>query len=149
MASIYFHTEDIQLNIINKKTIRETIIGAASSMNKKIGQINYIFCTDDYLDQINQKYLNHFDLTDIITFNTSDDERISGDIFISVERVKENANIFQTQIDAEMLRVVFHGILHLLGYNDKTENDVKEMRSMEDVLIQTFKNNVTRETFYV
>lgn len=149
MASIYFHTENTELRIRNKTEIRNTLKWLVGSKDQQPGQLNYIFCNDEYLLGINQQYLNHSDLTDIITFNTSENDLISGDIFISVERVKENAIIFQNSFSDEMLRIIFHGILHLLGYKDKTESEVREMRSMEDIVIQRFKTNVTRETFTI
>lgn len=149
MAAIYFHIENGNLTIKNKVHIRKAIIETSASYNRKVGQLNYIFGDDIILDQINRQYLNHTDLTDIITFDTAEDDRVSGDIFISVERVKENSMLYNNSFNQEMLRVIFHGLLHLLGFNDKTENEVRIMRSMEDALIQKYTNNVTRETFYV
>jgi probable rRNA maturation factor len=101
---------------------------------KKIaGDIQYIFCNDDYLYDINVRFLNHDSLTDIITFPTSaNTEIISGEIFISIDRVKENSSNMQIQFDSEFMRVLAHGILHLLGYKDKSQSEKKQMRSKED-----------------
>jgi len=105
----------------------------------KEGTINYIFCNDDYLLEKNIKYLNHSTLTDIISFDYTIGKIISGDIFISVERVKENAKIFKTNFIDELHRVMIHGILHYCGYNDKTENEKKLMRSKEDYYLSLRK----------
>lgn len=104
----------------------------AQSEAKELGEISYIFCDDDYLYNVNVEYLNHDTLTDIITFDYTEQNIISGDIFISVERVKDNANDFQVDFKTELLRVMAHGILHLCGYKDKTDADSQKMRSKED-----------------
>lgn len=103
-----------------------------------VGEIDYIFCTDDYLLNINQEYLNHDTFTDIITFDYSDSKVISGDIFISTDRVKENAMIYKVEFNAELLRVMSHGVLHLIGYGDKMDEDRKLMRIKEDEKIKLF-----------
>ncbi|MDP2089245.1 MAG: rRNA maturation RNase YbeY [Flavobacteriaceae bacterium] len=107
----------------------------------RVGDISYIFCDDEYLLQINQQYLNHDDLTDIISFDYSENKVISGDIFISIERVKENANQFKVDFHQELLRVMCHGILHFLGFRDKNEEDKKEMRKNEEICIKKYVNN--------
>ena len=101
-------------------------------------EINYIFCDDDYLHQINVEYLNHDTLTDIITFDYTEDNVLSSDIFISIERVSDNANDFGVTFETELLRVMAHGILHLCGYKDKTEEDSQQMRKKEDEKIIFF-----------
>jgi probable rRNA maturation factor len=108
------------------------------SENKTEGEINYIFCDDNYLVEINQQYLNHDTLTDIISFDYSVGNELNGDIFISIERVLDNANDFKTDFDNELKRVMTHGILHYCGYKDKTEADVKVMRSKEEEKIKLF-----------
>lgn len=108
------------------------------SENKHLGEINYIFCDDDYLHQINVEYLNHDTLTDIITFDYTEDNVLSSDIFISIERVSDNANDFGVTFETELLRVMAHGILHLCGYKDKTEEDSQQMRKKEDEKIIFF-----------
>lgn len=108
------------------------------SENKHLREINYIFCDDDYLHQINVEYLNHDTLTDIITFDYTEDNVLSSDIFISIERVSDNANDFGVTFETELLRVMAHGILHLCGYKDKTEEDSQQMRKKEDEKIIFF-----------
>ena len=103
-----------------------------------LGYINYIFCEDEYLLKMNQKHLNHNTFTDIITFDYSKGQVISGDIFISTERVADNASIFNKTFQEELLRVMAHGILHLLGYNDKTKDEVIVMRNKEEEKIKLF-----------
>jgi rRNA maturation RNase YbeY len=102
------------------------------------GQIDYIFCTDDYLLELNLQYLNHDTLTDIITFDYTDGKTVSADIFISTERVKENAEAFKVDFDTELKRVMSHGILHLTGYGDKSPDQKKIMRNKEDEKIKMF-----------
>ena len=108
------------------------------SENKSEGEINYIFCDDDYLLEINQQYLNHDTLTDIISFDYSLGNEIHGDIYISIERVRENAAEFKVSFEEELKRVMIHGILHYCGYKDKSESDEFLMRSKEDEKIKLF-----------
>jgi probable rRNA maturation factor len=109
-----------------------------ASEGKRCGEISYIFCDDQYLLGINQQYLKHDDYTDIISFDYSLGDEISGDIFISVDRVRENAETFQTTFDQEIKRVMVHGILHYCGYKDKTELESQVMRSKEEEKIKAF-----------
>ncbi|MFD2588065.1 rRNA maturation RNase YbeY [Croceitalea marina] len=106
--------------------------------NSSLGNLSYIFCDDEYLSNINLEYLNHDTLTDIITFDYTENNTISGDVFISVERVKENAEGFKVEFRTELLRVMSHGVLHLLGYNDKGEEEKAEMRNKESEMIELF-----------
>lgn len=108
------------------------------SEDKTEGEINYIFCDDEYLLQKNIEFLDHDTLTDIISFDYTMGNLLSGDIFISVERVKENAGEFNVSFDDELKRVMAHGVLHYCGYKDKTEDDSALMRSKEDEKIQLF-----------
>jgi len=108
------------------------------SESKLFGEINYIFCDDDYLLDINIKHLNHDYYTDIITFNYCEEGMISGDIFISVDRVEENAQTYKVSFDEELLRVMSHGVLHLIGYNDKSIIEEEIMRKKEDEKIKLF-----------
>lgn len=105
---------------------------------KKEGEINYIFCDDDYLVEINQQYLKHDTLTDIISFDYSIGNELHGDIFISIERVRENALDFAVTFDEELRRVLVHGVLHYCGYKDKTEEDEQLMRAKEEEKMQLF-----------
>ncbi|MDR0224605.1 MAG: rRNA maturation RNase YbeY [Myroides odoratus] len=102
------------------------------------GEINYIFCTDEYLHDINVKYLDHDTLTDIISFDYTDNQVVSGDIFISIERVKDNAADFEVAFDVELLRVMAHGVLHYCGYKDKGEEDEALMRQKEEEKMKMF-----------
>jgi probable rRNA maturation factor len=122
----------------NKPQISEWISKVISSENKTEGEINYIFCDDEYLVQINEQYLKHDTLTDIISFDYSLGNELSGDIFISIDRVKDNANDFKTTFDEELRRVMIHGVLHYCGFNDKTEIDEQAMRKKENEKLAMF-----------
>jgi rRNA maturation RNase YbeY len=133
MASkINFFTEDIKFILRDKTAIRRWLFDAAAKEGCKVGEINIIFCSDAELLKYNKTYLHHDTLTDIITFDTSEDKTLSGDIFISIERVCENAMKFKVSENQELKRVMVHGILHLCGYKDKTVNDRKKMQEKED-----------------
>lgn len=109
-----------------------------SSENKSEGEINYIFCDDNYLIELNQQYLNHDTLTDIISFDYSEGKDLHGDIFISVERVRDNASDFNVPFEDELKRVIVHGVLHYCGYKDKSEDDEKVMRRKEEEKMKMF-----------
>jgi probable rRNA maturation factor len=109
-----------------------------TSEGKKEGEISYIFCNDDYLLEINRQHLDHDTLTDIISFDYTVGNEISGDIFISIERVRDNASDFNVPFDEELLRVMSHGILHYCGYKDKGEDNQALMRNKEDEKITLF-----------
>ncbi len=108
------------------------------SENKKEGDINYVFCNDDFLLNINQQYLSHDTYTDIISFDYSVGNELHGDIFISIERVLDNANEYEVSFNEELLRVMSHGVLHYCGYKDKSDSDELIMRSKEDEKIKMF-----------
>ena len=110
------------------------------SENKKPGDINYIFCDDEYLLKVNQDYLDHDYYTDIITFDYVKGKTISGDIFVSLPRILDNASTLSQNFESEFNRVLAHGILHLCGYKDKTEEEKSQMRAKEDFYINQFKN---------
>ncbi len=116
----------------NTDELAELVEAIISNEGKIIGELNYIFCDDDYLLEINKKYLDHDYYTDIISFDYSEGDELSGDIYISTQRVDENSDKEQVHFTEELYRVVFHGVLHLCGYNDKTEEEQKEMRARED-----------------
>ena len=122
----------------NEAEISAWISKVILSENKKEGDVNYIFCNDEYLLKINNQYLNHDTLTDIISFDYSVGNELHGDIFISIERVRENALDFNVSFNDELLRVLAHGILHYCGYKDKSESDELIMRSKEDEKIKMF-----------
>lgn len=110
------------------------------SEGKKLGEINYIFCDDEYLLKINQDYLQHDYYTDIITFDYVKGKTISAEIFVSLQRISDNASTLSRDYEDELRRVLAHGILHLIGYKDKTEEEEKEMRRMEDVYLEKYRD---------
>ncbi|HRN40458.1 MAG: rRNA maturation RNase YbeY [Flavobacteriales bacterium] len=130
--SISFHSEDVDFQLENEQQIIDWIKNTIQQEAKSATEISYIFCTDEYLYQMNLEYLNHDTYTDIITFDYTEKSVVSGDIFISIDRVKENAIKFKTTFKNELSRVIIHGVLHLLGYKDKTPEQKQVMRSKED-----------------
>ena len=136
--SINFFSEDISFNLKDKTVLRNWLIKAAHNEKHKVSELNYVFCSDAYLKKINKQFLNHNYFTDIITFPSSEpgDKNISGDIFISIDRVKENAGIYEVNFKDELHRVMIHGLLHLCGYGDKSEAEIKKMRAKEDFYLK-------------
>lgn len=122
----------------NEDIYSNWISNVIQSENKIEGDINYIFCNDEYLHKINMEYLNHDTLTDIISFDYSEGNLLQGDVFISVNRVRENASDFNVSFNQELLRVMIHGILHYCGYKDKSEHEELIMRQKEDEKIKMF-----------
>ena len=130
--NIFFHTVDISFALTRENETSNWLVKLVEAHKKKVGELNYIFCSDDYLLKMNQEHLKHDYFTDIITFDYCEKGMISGDLFISIDRTNENAKTFgKTQMD-ELNRVIAHGLLHLLGFKDKTTEDIAEMRSMEE-----------------
>lgn len=129
---INFYNESIDFEPENKHLIQKWISSIIEENKFSPGTLNYIFCSDEYLLKLNQQYLDHNTYTDIITFDYSIGKVLSGDIFISIDRVKENALKFRKTFENELLRVIVHGILHLIGYKDKTDEESNEMRIQED-----------------
>lgn len=136
--AIYFFTEDVKEVRIPKRKIRTWVNQCITSYNKTTGDINYIFCSDEFLRHINIEYLQHDYYTDIITFNYNKGDDISGDIYISLERVKDNAEEYNVNFHTELQRVVIHGVLHLVGFNDNTKEEKKEMRKAEDASLALY-----------
>lgn len=134
---IDFHYET-DFRIEDETKFTDWISRIMFSEDKPYDQLDFIFCDDDYLLKINQDYLYHDTYTDIITFQYGDNNVIAGDIFISVERVKENAVDFGVDFDNELRRVMAHGVLHLLGYGDKSKEEAAQMRLKEDEKIKLF-----------
>lgn len=130
--NITFHEEEIASNIPPEGKIRKWLDQIAGSEGKVISQINYIFCTDEYLLAINKTYLDHDYYTDIITFPYKQGREIESDIFISIDRVADNAKDYGVSADTELLRVMAHGLLHLMGYGDKTDEDQAKMTEAEN-----------------
>ena len=130
---IEFVSEDVDFELDDVDKLKTWISQVIVEHQFRIENITYIFCSDDYLSEINIEYLNHDSLTDIITFDNSDEENtIESDIFISIDRVRENATNFNSDFEDELHRVIIHGVLHLLGYRDKSEADKANMRAKED-----------------
>ena len=135
-SGIYFFCEDISFKTPPIRSTRSWLNQVAASENRSIGSLNYIFCSDPYLLQINRDYLAHDTLTDIITFDNSESGAvIEGDIYISIDRVLDNADKFQVTFNQELHRVMVHGLLHLLGYRDKSVNQKKTMRKKESLYL--------------
>jgi probable rRNA maturation factor len=133
MPAIHFFEEDITYKLKHKTALRQWITETIRAEGYRLKELNYIFCSDNYLLQINQQYLKHDTYTDIITFDNSDTARvIVGDIFISIERIRENAAKFTISETEELHRVIVHGALHLLGYKDKTAVTKQKMTQKED-----------------
>ncbi|MGB4204669.1 MAG: rRNA maturation RNase YbeY [Bacteroidales bacterium] len=140
---ISFHSLMPGFQLKKKREIKSWIKRVIETENQKLGQVDIIFCSDEYLLEMNVKYLNHNYITDIITFGFNEDpEKISGDLFISVERVEENAQAYNTTFDDELRRVIVHGILHLIGYDDKEKADKQIMTGKEDFYLSEFNKIV-------
>lgn len=133
MPKINYFVEDIDFNPATIRGAKQTILKLVASENRVLKNLNYIFCSDTYLLEINKTYLRHDYFTDVITFdNSSDSQDISGDIFISIHRVIENATEQQVAFTHELLRVMIHGVLHLCGFQDKTPEQIQTIRAKED-----------------
>ena len=135
MISFNYET---QFKLPKKSDYKGWLSRVIQSESKSEGDINYIFCDDDFLLGINQQYLNHDTLTDIISFDYSVGNELRGDVFVSIQRVRENAAEFEVTFEEELKRVMVHGLLHYCGYKDKSENDKIEMRLKEDEKIKLF-----------
>ena len=132
----YNYESEFQLE--NEDFFSEWIEQVVLSEEKILGEVNYIFCDDEYLHKINVEYLDHDTLTDIISFDYSEGNLVQGDIFISIERVADNASDYDVPFNEELKRVMIHGILHYCGYKDKSDSDERLMRSKEDEKIKMF-----------
>ena len=130
--AIRFAVQDIDFELPEAEKVRKWIFEVVQRRQKRVGNISYLFCGDEYLLGVNQQYLNHDTYTDIITFDYVATDLISGDIMISVDRVKENASSFNVSFEQELHRVIIHGVLHLLGQGDKSEAEAVEMRRQEE-----------------
>ena len=133
--SISFFNEDVPSPSLRKRKLVNWIKNVIISEGKKVGEISFIFCSDSYLLEVNKKYLDHDYYTDIITFDYVEGNLIQGDIFISLDRVKENSLTFNTNFENEVHRMLIHGILHLLGYKDKLKRNKHLMTAKEDLYL--------------
>lgn len=137
--AILFHAQDADLPALDKERIGDWLAGIIAEEGFRLEALNYIFCSDEYLHSINVQYLDHDTYTDIITFDNADEEGVvEGDIFISTQRVRENATEFGVTYGEELLRVMAHGVLHLLGHKDKSEAEQAAMRALEDRAVQAY-----------
>jgi probable rRNA maturation factor len=127
-----------EFTLDNEEAIATWLSAVIVSENKTLGEINYIFCDDEYLHKINLEYLNHDTLTDIISFDYTMGNEVGGDIFVSVERVLDNSKDYNTSFEDELKRVLVHGVLHYCGYKDKSEEDEVLMRSKENEKLAMF-----------
>ena len=141
-----FFSENKNFKISNKKEIRALLKKICKKENKKISFINCVFCSDNRLLEINKKYLNHTSLTDVVTFDfTTSKKTIEGDIYISIDRVKENAKKYKETFKKELLRVIIHGLLHLIGFLDKTKEEKNTMTLKENEYLSLYN----KLTFHV
>jgi rRNA maturation RNase YbeY len=132
MGSIHFFSEDTSFQLKNKNAVRKWLKSVIIYEQHSLLTLNYIFCSDPYLLEMNSKYLNHNYYTDVITFDNSSSNLLEGDIFISIDRISDNASSFNSTFEIELYRVMAHGLLHLLGYNDHFESDIALIRSKEN-----------------
>ena len=138
MNSISFHNEGVNTKTPSKRLLKAWIKEFVSYHKKKVGELAFVFCDDEKILEVNRNFLQHDYYTDIITFDYCEGDIVSGDIFISVERVTENAIIHRSEYNTELLRVIAHGVLHLIGFQDKNKNDKDEMTKNEDLCISMF-----------
>ncbi len=129
---VSFFTEDIRFVFKDKRLTSRWLKFVAESESKRLGDIAIIFCSDNFILDVNIKYLQHDYFTDIITFDYCEGNRLSGDLFISIDSVRENASFYGTEFADELNRVIVHGLLHLIGYDDHTEADIAVMRAKEN-----------------
>ena len=142
MTEITYLAQQTELPIFNQLAVNEWIKQVARNHNRVVGPLTYIFCSDDRIIEVNRQFLNHDYFTDIITFDYSSHKRISGDMFISLDTVKSNAELFQRAYNEELMRVVIHGVLHLCGINDKGPGEREIMEAHEIDALAILPNNV-------
>jgi probable rRNA maturation factor len=138
MNNISFHNEGVTTKTPSKRLLKAWIKEFVSNHGKKVGELAFVFCSDEKILEVNRNFLQHDYYTDIITFDYCENEIVSGDIFISVERVAENAIFHKVEYKVELLRVLAHGVLHLVGFQDKSPKKKKEMTENEDLCISLF-----------
>lgn len=143
---LQFEIVDVEFSFPNHLPITHWILQVCKDENKALTFITFIFCSDEYLHQINVDYLQHDNYTDVITFPYAAADFIEGDIFISIDRVKDNANLFQSTFQNELYRVMIHGVFHLCGYLDKTEDQKKAMRAKEDAALTNLYANYLKKS---
>lgn len=137
---VRFYTEDCSFSFKEKRLTSRWLKLVAGSEVKKLGDISIIFCSDPYILDVNLRYLQHDYFTDIITFDYCEGDTLSGDLFISIDSVRENAALYGTEFPDELNRVIVHGLLHLIGYDDQTDEQVAEMRAKENYYLSLRQN---------
>jgi probable rRNA maturation factor len=140
-ASIQFHFEEVRFELPHPERLQEWIRKIIARERCRLSSLNFIFCRDSYLHQINARYLDHDSLTDIITFPYQEPPMVEGDVFISIDRVRENAESYDAAFHEELLRVISHGILHLCGYRDKTKEEKARMTEKEDEALRLWQES--------
>ena len=133
---IRYFNEDIKFELKHKLFNNNWLKTVAGSEMKRLGDINIIFCSDPYILEVNLKYLQHDYFTDIITFDYCEGDKLSGDLFISIDSVRENSVFYGTEFEDELNRVMVHGLLHLIGYDDHSESDIAQMRAKENYYLE-------------
>ena len=140
--ALHFFSEDVPFELPEKLRRKRWLKSLATTAGYRVQELNYVFCSDEYLFQMNVDYLNHDTYTDIITFDNSEKmHALEGDIFISIDRVRENAKTHTTDEDSELTRVLAHGLLHLMGYKDKSKEEASLMRKKEEEAIELYRLN--------
>lgn len=137
---VFFHNEDVDFPFHQKNKKKRWLKDVIEHLDFKLGNISVIFCSDDYLLSLNKKHLNHNYYTDVITFNYCSNETISGDIFVSVDRVRAFSIDTNTPFLSEINRVIVHGVLHLCGFDDKKPDEILKMRKLEDLYLTKLKS---------
>lgn len=140
---IHYFNEDIIYNLKHKRVVSSWIKQIVESKGFSLGDINVIFTSDAYLLEMNNRYLGHNYYTDIITFDYCDDKIVSGDLFISIDCVKSNSEHYGQTFDNELHRVIIHGVLHLIGFDDHNDEDIKQMRNAEDEALVLYDSLLT------
>lgn len=136
---INFYAENIDKPILDYQLVKKWIKNVIENYNKKLGDISVIFCSDEFLLDYNIRYLQHNYYTDIITFNYNHVNKISGDLFLSIDTITRNSLEYNVPLSIEYLRVIIHGVLHLIGFNDSNENEIFEMREQEAIALSLFE----------
>ncbi len=139
MSSIYFLSEGIKFKPKKQNNLKSWVKGVIESEGRNLSSLVYIFCSDSYLLTLNQGYLNHKTFTDIITFDYSEGDVVDGEIYISVDRIKDNAIKFERDFEEELHRVMIHGVLHILGFKDKSPSEKSVMRKKEEACLSLWK----------
>lgn len=133
---VHYFNQDISFRFPEKRLTSRWLKAVAEAEGKRIGDISIIFCSDNYLLEVNKKYLKHDFFTDIITFDYCEGNTLSGDLFISIDSVRANSAFYETEFHVELLRVIVHGLLHLMGYDDHSDEDITQMRAKENASLR-------------